>query len=89
MLARRGPQFEQSRFNPVEHQGIMRQRICGRGKLVLCLARFDHCTIQRFERIGEQRMLVRDAVQPPRRAAQRGKRRVRTRPEMLERGQIA
>ena len=89
VLARGGAQIEQAGLDTIEHLRIVAERFGGAGQAVLRLPRLDHRPVERPQRLGEQRMLAGDAVEPAGGAAQRGQRRIRSGPEVLQFGEIA
>ena len=89
MFAGQRTQFEQPGFRRIERGGIMHQRLPRSSQLVLCLARLNHCTVERRQRLCQQRMFGGDPVQLARRAAQHGERRIRSFPDMAQLFQIA
>ena len=89
VLAGDRAQLEQPRLGGVERGGIVIERFGGALQPLLGLARLDHRAVERGERLGQQRMLLGDPVEPPRRHAQRRQRRVRAFPDMAQFLEIA
>ena len=69
VLARQRPEVEQPGLGKLERGGIEFERFGGGAQLVLGLAPFDHGAVERGQRLGKQRVLGGDPVEPTGRAA--------------------
>ena len=79
--------IEQPRLGLLEPRRIERQRVGGARDPVLGFARFDQRPVERRQRLGEQRMVGRAALDPPRRLAKLRERAVRPAEQLVEAGQ--
>ena len=84
MLAGERANVEQPRLGRVERARVERQRLGRARNPLLGLVGFDQRAVERGQRLGQQRMVGRAALDPPRRLAQLRERAVRPAEQFVE-----
>ena len=87
MLSRKPTDVEQPRLEGLEARWIKGQRLRRPRDQVLGLARFDQRSIERRERLGEQRMVRGSALDAPRRLTEKRERALASAEKLVESGQ--